>query len=155
MTGEVATDRYSLPLPDGWTDRTAVTITGPERQGVTANVVVTRQGLCRNMALGGFADGWLRQLHDEVPVEEVGPVEHTRIDGRRAQVRTVSWRAAGLDIQQIVGLVVDAGEGYAVVGTASREAFPALEEAFREAIAGFRFARPADADDGPDDDDAE
>ncbi len=153
MTGEVAIDRYSLPLPEGWTDRTAVTITGPELSGVTANVVVTREGLCRNMGLGGFADGWLRQLHDEVPVEEVGAVEHLRIDGRRAQVRTVSWRAAGLDIQQIVGLVVDHGEGYALVGTASREAFPALEEAFRAAIAGFRFTRPAaEADDDPDDD---
>lgn len=152
VAASVATDRFTLPLPEGWTDRTAVTITGPEESGVTPNVVVTREALCANMGLGAFSEGWVARLADEVPVRQLGGVEHVRIDGRRAHVRVVSWRAAGLDITQIVGLVVDGGDAYAVVGTASTDAFPALEPAFRSAITGLRFASPAPAAADGDDD---
>ena len=142
-TQSAGTGSYTLPLPSGWEDRTAVTITGPVDDGVQANVVVTRESLCDHMGLGAFAEGWVARLSDQVPVTEIGEVEHVRIDGRRGQIRTVGWQAAGLDITQLVGLVTDGEDAYAIVCTASADAFGGLEEAFRGTIAGFRLSRPA------------
>ncbi len=113
---------------------------------MTPNVVVTREQLCDNIGLGAFSDGWVARLGDQVPVQQVAPVEHVRIDGRRAHLRIVSWSAAGLEITQMVGLVVDGTDAYAVVGTASTYAFPSLADALRAAICGLRFTSTAVAD---------
>ena len=57
----VATGHFALPLPAGWADRTAVTLLAPlEPDGFAPNVVVTREPLCANLGLGGFADGQVR-----------------------------------------------------------------------------------------------
>ena len=43
----VRTDAYQLPLPAGWSDRTAVTIVAPAAaDGSVPNLVITREALC-------------------------------------------------------------------------------------------------------------
>jgi hypothetical protein len=135
---EVRAGTVSLPLPAGWEDRTVLTIAGPLVAGISPNVIVTRETLCDNMGLGGFASGWLDRLADELPVRERRPVEHTRVAGQRAQVRCVEWAAAGTAVVQLVALFCAGGSGYAAVCTAPTEAFDALEPAFRELFAGLR-----------------
>ena len=42
----VRTDAYQLPLPAGWSDRTAVTIVAPAAaDGSVPNLVITREAL--------------------------------------------------------------------------------------------------------------
>ena len=72
-----------------------------------------------------------------------GPVEHTEIAGRRAQVRTVSWSAVGVHLTQIAFLFVDGELGYAIVGTCTHDRFDELEPVFRQVAAGFKLAEEA------------
>jgi hypothetical protein len=135
---EVRAGAVCLPLPPGWEDRTVLTIAGPAVSGVSPNVIVTRETLCDNMGLGGFASGWLDRLADELPVRERRPVEHTHVAGQRAQVRCVEWAAAGTAVVQLVALFCAGGSGYAAVCTAPTDAFEAMEPGFRELLAGLR-----------------
>jgi hypothetical protein len=137
---EVRAGTVSLPLPQGWEDRTVLTISGPPIGGIAPNVVVTRELLCDHMGLGGFASGWLNRLADELPVREDRPVEHGHVAGRRAQVRVVSWAASGASVRQLVALFCTEVAGYAVVCTAPADAFDDLEPSFRDLLAGLRLA---------------
>ena len=48
----VRTDAYQLPLPAGWSDRTAVTLVAPAAaDGSVPNLVITREALCDGMGL--------------------------------------------------------------------------------------------------------
>ncbi len=141
MVGEVRTDAFSLPLPAGWSDRTVVTLAGLDADGYAPNVVVTREVLCDHMGLGAFADGWQSRLADEVPVSALAPIEHAEIGGRRAQIRTVSWHAAGLRLTQMAFLFVDGDHGYAIVGTCTDWRFGEIEPVFRDVAARFRLAQ--------------
>jgi hypothetical protein len=138
---EVRTDAFALPLPDGWVDRTVVTLAGTDDEGYAPNIVVTREALCDHMGLGGFSQGWQTMLADQVPVTPLRPVEHTEIAGRPANVRIVSWAAAGLT--QIAFLFVADEIGYAVVGTCTDDRFAELEPVFRSVAAGFQLAQEA------------
>jgi hypothetical protein len=140
---EVRTDAFALPLPEGWVDRTVVTLAGPADDGYAPNIVVTRETLCDHMGLGAFSQGWQAMLADQVPVTPVRPVEHTEIAGRPANVRIVSWAAAGLRLTQIAFLFVDNETGYAVVGTCTDDRFAELEPTFRSVAAGFQLAQEA------------
>jgi len=136
---EVRAGAVSLPLPAGWEDRTVLTIAGPPVHGVSPNVVVTREELCANMGLGGFAGGWVSRVADELPVHERRPVEHGHVAGHRAQVRCLEWTVQGTTVVQLVALLTAGGHGYAVVCTAPAQAFDDLEPGFRTVFAGFRL----------------
>jgi hypothetical protein len=123
-----------LPLPAGWEDRTVATIVGPTIDGAQVNVVVTREGLCANLGLGGYSSGWVRKLNDQIPVEEHRPVEHIDIAGHPGHLRVVEWEAAGLRLRQLVGLVTIGGFGYAVVCTVPSSAFDEYEPQLRAII---------------------
>ena len=140
---EVRTDAFALPLPEGWADRTVVTLAGPSDDGYAPNIVVTRETLCDHMGLGAFSQGWEAMLADQVPVTPLRPVEHTEVAGRPANVRIVSWAAAGLRLTQIAFLFVDNETGYAVVGTCTDDRFAELEPTFRSVAAGFQLAQEA------------
>jgi hypothetical protein len=142
---EVRAGSVSLPLPAGWEDRTVLTIAGPLVAGISPNVVVTRETLCDNMGLGGFAGGWVSRLGDELPVRERRPVEHVHVAGQRAQLRCVEWEAAGTAVVQLVALFCAGGSGYAAVCTAPASEFDALEPSFRRLIAGLRVDVAEDA----------
>jgi hypothetical protein len=140
---EVRNDAFALPLPEGWADRTVVTLAGPDDEGYAPNIVVTRETLCDHMGLGGFSQGWQTMLAEQVPVTPLRPVEHTEIAGRPANVRIVSWAAAGLRLTQIAFLFIDNEVGYAVVGTCTDDRFAELEPVFRSVAAGFQLAQEA------------
>jgi hypothetical protein len=106
---------------------------------VAPNVVVTREELCANMGLGGFAGGWVSRVADELPVHERRPVEHVHVAGHRAQVRCLEWTVQGTTVVQLVALLTADGHGYAVVCTAPAQAFEELEPGFRTVFEGLRL----------------
>ena len=66
------TDAFDLPLPAGWSDRTAVTIAAPGgADGYVPNLVITREALCDGMGLAGFADGHANLMRDQVDACEL------------------------------------------------------------------------------------
>lgn len=138
------TDAFALPLPEGWTDRTVVTLAGSaDEDGYAPNVVVTREVLCDHMGLGAFSQGWQTLLSDQVPVTPHGAVQQTEIAGRRANVRIVSWAAAGVHLTQIAFLFVEGELGYAIVGTCTHDRFDEFEPVFRQVAAGFKLQEEA------------
>jgi hypothetical protein len=139
---EVRAGAVSLPLPAGWVDRTVLTIAGPPTLGVSPNIVVTREELCANMGLGGFAGGWVARIADELPVRERRPVEHGHVAGQRAQLRCLQWQAQGTTVVQLVALLTAHGSGFAVVCTAPEAAFDDLEPSFRAVLEGLRLDPP-------------
>jgi hypothetical protein len=142
---EVRTGAFAIPLPDGWQDRTVLTISGPDAEGYAPNVVVTRERLCDHIGLGGYSSGWLNRLREEVPVVENAPVEHATIAGVPAHLRRVSWNAAGLRLTQLAALFVVDADGYAIIATATDWRFGDLEPVFRAVIDGFTLSVEAQA----------
>ena len=138
-TTHITSGTGTIPQPEGWEDRTVLTIVGPLTEGAQPNVVVTRETLCNNMGLGGFSSGWVQKLADQIPVKESCPVEHIEISGAPAHLRTVEWEAAGLRLRQLVGLTTIAGSGYAIVCTVPSVAFEALEPELRAVIEGTQI----------------
>jgi hypothetical protein len=138
----VSAGDFDLPLPDGWSDRTAVTLAGPASvDGYVPNVVVTREALCSNLGLGGFADGHLRLLRDQAEEVSVLSTEETQLGGTRAIVRTVRFRVGdSASLVQLQAFVVGNGMGYALVGTTGETAFADAEPSLRSIIEGFRFS---------------
>jgi hypothetical protein len=142
----VRTDAYQLPLPAGWSDRTAVTMIAPAAaDGSVPNLVITREALCDGMGLAGFADGHANLLRDQVDAFELLSNGWETLDGERALVRMVRFQVGdSAPLVQLQVFVLRAGLGYAFCGTATEAAFPAAEPAFREALDGLRFAAPAE-----------
>jgi hypothetical protein len=138
----VSAGDFDLPLPDGWSDRTAVTLAGPASvDGYVPNVVVTREALCSNLGLGGFADGHLRLLRDQAEEVFVLSTEETQLGGTRAIVRTVRFRVGdSASLVQLQAFVVGNGMGYALVGTTGETAFADAEPSLRSIIEGFRLS---------------
>ena len=138
----VGTAAYTLPLPEGWTDRTAVTLVAPPSgEGFSANVVVTRQALCDNLGLGGFADGHAALIREHATEYAVLATEHGELDGERCLLRTVRWRVGDEPaVQQLQAFCVRDGHGVAVIGSAAAERFAEAEPYFRRTLDGFRFA---------------
>ena len=141
----VRTDAYQLPLPAGWSDRTAVTIVAPAaRDGSVPNLVITREALCAGMGLAGFADGHANLMSDQVDAFGLLSNGWETLDGERTLVRIVRFQVAdSVPLVQLQAFLVRDGLGYAICGTATEAAFPEAEPAFREALDGLRFAVPA------------
>ena len=140
----VRTDAYQLPLPAGWSDRTAVTIAAPAASdGSVPNLVITREALCDGMGLAGFADGHANLMRDQVDAYELLSNGWEALDGERTLVRMVRFQVADSPmLVQLQAFFLRDGLGYAICGTATEQAFPEAEPAFREALDGLRFAAP-------------
>jgi hypothetical protein len=143
VSERVRTADFELPLPAGWSDRTAVTLAAPvASDGYAPNLVVTREPLCDHLGLGGFADGQGNIIRDHADEYAVLSTEHGEVGGERALVRVVRWRIGDEQrVMQLQAFCLHDGLAYALVGTATDSAFGEAEPAFREALAGFRFAR--------------
>jgi len=142
----VRTDAYQLPLPAGWSDRTAVTLAAPAAaDGSVPNLVITREVLCEGMGLAGFAEGHANLLRDQVDSFELLSNGWETLDGQRALVRMVRFRIRDAEpLVQLQVFTLRDGLGYAICGTATEPAFESAEPAFREALDGLRFASPGD-----------
>jgi hypothetical protein len=140
----VRTDAYQLPLPAGWSDRTAVTIAAPAApDGSVPNLVITREALCDGMGLAGYADGHANLMRDQVDAFELLSNGWEELDGERALVRIVRFQLAdSAPLVQLQAFLVRDGLGYAICGTATEDAYPGAEPAFREVLDGLRFAAP-------------
>jgi hypothetical protein len=137
----VRTDAYQLPLPAGWSDRTAVTLAAPAAaDGSVPNLVITREALCQGMGLAGFADGHANLMRDQVGSYELLSNGWETLDGERALVRMVRFEVGDSALVQLQAFFVRDGLGYAICGTATEQSFPEAEPAFREALDGLRFA---------------
>jgi hypothetical protein len=138
----VSTGDFELPLPAGWSDRTAVTLAGPASvDGYVPNVVVTREALCSNLGLAGFADGQLRLLRDHAEEVSVLSTEDTQLGGSRALVRTIRFRVGDTaPLVQLQAFVVANGVGYSLMGTTGETSFAEAEPGLRAVIEGFRLA---------------
>jgi hypothetical protein len=144
-SSSVSTADFELPLPEGWSDRTAVTLAGPVSVGgYVPNVVVTREALCSNLGLAAFADGHLRLLREHAEEVSVLSTDEARLGGTRALVRTVRFRVGDTPaLVQLQAFVVANGTGYALVGTTGEQAFPDAEPELRAIMEGFRLSTEA------------
>jgi hypothetical protein len=142
----VRTDAYQLPLPAGWSDRTAVTLAAPAAaDGSVPNVVITREALCEGMGLAGFADGNAYLMRDQVDEFELLSNGWETLDGERALVRMIRFQVAdSVPLMQLQAFLVRDGLGYVISCTATEAAFPEAEPAFRSALEGLRFTVPAE-----------
>jgi hypothetical protein len=141
----VRTDAYQLPLPAGWSDRTAVTLAAPAApDGSVPNLVITREALCDGMGLAGFADGHGHLMRDQVDAFELLSNGWEELDSERTLVRIVRFCVGDSPpLVQLQAFLVRDGLGYAICGTATEEAFADAEPAFREVLAGLRFEGPS------------
>ena len=136
-----------VPLPDGWDDRTTLTLAGPEQSdGLAPTLIVLRERVPPATAPTALADGHLEVLCQTAPGAAVLHSETARIDGCDAVVRVVRFQVGDAPpLVQLQAFFVRDEVGHAIVGTAGAEGFAAAEPCFREVIEGLRRAAEATA----------
>ena len=129
-------------IPDGWVDRSTVTLVGPASGGFAANIVVTREPVAPGSTPAAYGRAELESLIQGFDDLSVDHEETTELRGRTVFRRVQSFQMHGRWLRQlqIYMVLVRPGqqwEALIITATASRESFDAHEgdfERFAEAL---------------------
>ena len=133
--------------PDGWADRSTLTLVGPTAQdGFAANIVVTRQVLPIPMDAPTFGRNDLAALRNEVEELRVDDERTVRLRGRLVFQRLHAVRMGPRWVQQLQTYLVRPSrdrtspiEGFVITASASPEAFGEQVANFRLFTESFEF----------------
>lgn len=133
-------NEISTVIPNGWDDRTMITLIAPFAPGYfAANVVVNKYFVEPTDSIEDFAREQTRMLGESVPEFEV-------LDQRGGVVNTYPsyqqlhrFRTENGMIQQVQTFLLKGQAIYAITGTALVEDFDKHIQAFREIVENFQI----------------
>lgn len=133
---------FDSELPQGWSDRSMITLVGPTSQdGFAANLVVTRQPLERGTSVTAFGQSQVEAIANEVEEVKVQFERTANIREREVFQRIHEIRVGDRWIRQVQAYyVVDRDgqrTGFVVTGSTSPEAFEEALPAIQHFIAKF------------------
>ncbi len=125
-------------LPEGWEDRSLITIvgaTGPS--GIAANIVVTREPVDARTSIEEYAAQQKQVSFEQFPDLEVLDERATRLNGAPAyqRLQRIGWQNRTL--QQAQTFVLGRGAVYVITCTAAVDEFNAAIPAFRQFTENF------------------
>jgi hypothetical protein len=142
VTAAVRGNGFSVGLPDGWIDRSVVTLVAPleDLDGGSPSLVVTRE----HVGAGVDARGLARLQHAalrESGVDSLAVVEtdRTLVAGREALRRTYRWRYGTTGMRQRLWCLVHAEVRYTITASAPEHRFDEHVPQFDVAVAAFRL----------------
>lgn len=129
--------------PDGWQDRSTLTLVGPVAgDGFASNIVVTQQPVDSTTSVTQFAQSQLATLATEVQSLDIADEREVSLNGRKLYQRLHSFTVGQQRVAQVqtyvFAIVDDQRTAYVITGTTSPEAFDAAMPAFKAFIEGFK-----------------
>ena len=135
---------FAADLPDGWEDRTMMTLVGPTGPGGFApNVVVTRERLPPGTRIEDYAQAQLKGASIELPGLQVLDEKATKLDGLPAIQRVQRFAAGARQIQQSQTFALGPDRAMVVTCSAQREDFERCPPAFEKVLGTLRFFAPS------------
>jgi hypothetical protein len=125
-------------LPEGWDDRSMITLTGPiDEKGFMANIVVTRDFIEPNMSIEEYAQTQREAMDNEISNVEVLDERPTTLNGKPAFQRLQRFSLEDQTIQQVQTFVLGNEIVFAITGTSSIETFNNSINAFKKFTESF------------------
>jgi hypothetical protein len=131
-------------LPEGWEDRTMVTLVGPRgARGFAANIVITREPIGGAAGVADYARRQLAAMKAELPRLEVLDEREVAHRGAPAFARLQRFEAGDDVVQQAQTFVLSGATVYVITCSAQRDDFDAHIPAFRQITESFRVGDDA------------
>ncbi|HEY0078955.1 MAG TPA: DcrB-related protein [Pyrinomonadaceae bacterium] len=137
---------FVADLPEGWEDRSMITLVGrPEGTGFAPNVVVMRQRVAPQTSIEAYAREQRAATEAEIPGLEIIDERTATVGGAPAFQRLQRFSAHGLQLQQAQTYVLGDGLVFVLTCTATLEQFNHHIAHFRQVVDSFRLFNPETA----------
>jgi hypothetical protein len=138
---KITANGWTADLPDGWEDRSMITLVGEtDASGFAANIVVTRQKVETGTSVEDYAAIQAEMMLGEIENLQILDERAIYINGAKAFQRLQRFSVGGAQIIQQVQTFFLAGEiVFAVTGTATLEAFDHSIPAFKKFVETFQI----------------
>lgn len=132
---------WTADLPDGWEDRSMITLVGEiDASGFASNIVVTRQLIDSETSLADFASIQAEMMRNEVGNLQVLDERAIDIGGVPAFQRLQRFSVnENQIIQQVQTYFLHGKMIFAITGTATLEAFDRSIPAFKKFVETFKI----------------
>ncbi len=132
--------RFTLPLPDGWQDKTVFTLTGPVTDSIQHNITIVVDEAAGNTSLRDYADWSIMALEEELNACQVLKEGEIRLPSGIPAYRVIFawWPSEKLRLYQEMILVLSGGRGYRLAATFSKKTRKTIGPAVEQIMLGFR-----------------
>ena len=138
---KITANGWTADLPDGWEDRSMITIVGEtDASGFASNIVVTRQPVDAETNLEDYASIQAEMMQNEIGSVQILDERAIDINGAKAFQRLQRFSVDGAQIiQQVQTYFLHQKIIFAITGTATLESFDRSIPAFKKFVETFRF----------------
>jgi hypothetical protein len=140
-SGKVISTDWSASMPEGWEDRTMVTLVGPvSEDGFASNIVVTRERLEDATTVEEYAQVQADLMREEIEGVELMDERSIEISGLPAFQRLQRFAIDDQVVQQVQTFIMGDDVIYAITGSSSVEDFNASIPAFKKFVETFELS---------------
>ncbi len=140
MDNKFTANGFSTVLPDGWADRSVITlVAGEQRQGFAANVVILREDVAASASIEDYARDQIAAVSRETADFELLDERPATIDGKPAYQTLQRFSSNGVPLQQAHTYVLRGRTVYAFICTALAQEFDRSIPAFRAVMDNLAF----------------
>ena len=138
---KIIANGWTADLPDGWEDRSLITIVGAvDESGFAPNIVVTRQIAGAEISLAEYAAEQAAAMEQEIGTMQILDERETEVNGAPAFQRLQRFALdTGEIFQQVQTFFLADDVILAVTGTASLAAFDRSIPAFKRFVETFEL----------------
>jgi hypothetical protein len=135
VTKKFLANDFTTVLPEGWRDRSVLTMIGPiTDDGFAVNVVILREEVGPHVSVEDYAQRQRDETAAQVPGLETLDQRATTVNGRPAYQILQRMTANGRLVQQVQTYVLSAGVIFVITGSAPEALFAQHIGAFREVV---------------------
>jgi hypothetical protein len=141
ITEKFTANGWTADLPDGWEDRSMITLVGEtDAGGFASNIVVTRQAVDAATSLADYASIQAEMMRNEVGNLQILDERAIEINGAQAFQRLQRFAVnENQIIQQVQTYFLHEGTIFAITGTATLEGFDRSIPAFKKFVETFKI----------------
>ncbi len=133
-------NKWKSVLPDGWADRSMITLVGATgAAGIAANIVVTREEIDNQTSVEDYAETQKQAMMQEIERVEILDERATTVNDAPAFQRLQRFQIEDLYIQQAQTFILGGGSVFVITGTAAVEDFNGIIGAVREFTENFQL----------------
>ncbi len=133
-------NKWKSVLPDGWVDRSMITLVGATgAAGIAANIVVTREEIDGQTSVEDYAETQKQAMMQEIERVEILDERPTTVNDALAFQRLQRFQIEDLYIQQAQTFILGGGSVFVITGTAAVEDFNGIIGAVREFTESFQL----------------
>lgn len=130
---------FTTDLPDGWQDRSMLTLVGPaDGSGFAPNVVIMREPVSPRTSIEDYAREQHALARAEIPDLEVLDERPTTVNSAPAYQRLQRFTARGRRLQQAQTYVLSDRVVFVITCTAPLDNFDSQIPAFRRVVDNFQ-----------------